>query len=105
AVDVDITPPAVAALTEATREALRNVRKHAETRSVVVRCETSDAGVRVTVRDHGVGFDVERVFGGFGTDQSVRGRMADVGGTTAAGTRCWPLSRPVRGATCPSTPR
>lgn len=38
------------------REALTNVRKHAEARSVDVRLESSDAGVLVNVRDDGKGF-------------------------------------------------
>src|SRR4029077_3463944 len=39
-------------------EALSNVRKHAEARSVVVTMETVDGGVLVEVQDDGVGFDV-----------------------------------------------
>jgi signal transduction histidine kinase len=70
-----------AALSEATREALRNVVKHAGTSSVVVRAVGADGGVRITVRDHGIGFDPEDTGPGFGLRQSVTARMEEVNGT------------------------
>jgi signal transduction histidine kinase len=82
--DLDSEPPAraVDALCEATREALANVVKHAGVDGTVVRVTDEDGAWRVTVRDHGLGFDPEKVTRGFGLDQSICGRLSDVGGST-----------------------
>jgi signal transduction histidine kinase len=69
-----------AALLEATREALRNVLKHAGVRTAVVSCSTHDNGVKVTVRDRGTGFHPDSLASGFGVRQSICGRLDDVGG-------------------------
>lgn len=78
------TPPLPAettmALSEAVRETLRNITKHAGTSSAVVRADTSEGGVTVTIRDQGRGFDTESIGPGFGLSQSVSGRLAEVGG-------------------------
>ncbi|MCU1454600.1 MAG: liaS [Acidimicrobiales bacterium] len=76
----DLQPAVVHALADATREALRNVAKHAETNCAVVRADGAEGGVRVTVRDHGVGFDADSTGPGFGLSQSVHARLAEVGG-------------------------
>jgi signal transduction histidine kinase len=89
---VDPPPPALHALVEATREALRNVVKHTEATTAVIRAVDRDNGVQVTVRDHGQGFDPDAATSGFGLRQSVIGRLADVHGTAEV----W--SRPGRGA-------
>jgi len=44
------------------QEALSNVRKHARATSVRVLVETGEGGVRLTVRDNGVGFDAADSF-------------------------------------------
>jgi signal transduction histidine kinase len=91
--ELEADPPiAVAqALVGATQEALANVAKHAGIQQAVVRVASTDAGVEVTVRDHGRGFDPDRPAGGFGIAQSIVGRMRDVGGRAAV----W--SEPDRG--------
>jgi signal transduction histidine kinase len=79
------------ALVDAAREAVGNVIKHAEVKQAVLSVTEADDGIQITVRDHGVGFDVANP--GFGIEQSITGRMADVGGRasitskTGSGTR------------------
>ncbi len=72
--------PTLAALTDATREALRNARKHGGVRSVVVRGDEHAGGVRVVVRDHGSGFDPSVVTAGYGLTESIQARLSEVGG-------------------------
>jgi signal transduction histidine kinase len=78
--EADPPVPVAQALVGATHEALANVAKHAGVQQAVVRVASTDAGVEVTVRDHGRGFDPDRPAGGFGIAQSIVGRMRDVGG-------------------------
>jgi glucose-6-phosphate-specific signal transduction histidine kinase len=69
-----------AALVGAVREALNNVHKHAQASSVVVHCETSEAGARVVVSDDGVGVDLAHAVAGIGLRHSIIERMATNGG-------------------------
>jgi signal transduction histidine kinase len=69
-----------AALVGAVREALNNVHKHAQASSVIVRCETSEAGARVIVSDDGVGVDLAHAVAGIGLRRSIIERMANSGG-------------------------
>jgi signal transduction histidine kinase len=69
-----------AALVGAVREALNNVHKHANASHVLVRCETSETGVRVVVSDDGVGADLSSVEAGIGLRHSIVERMASRGG-------------------------
>jgi glucose-6-phosphate-specific signal transduction histidine kinase len=68
------------ALVGAVREALNNVHKHAKASSVVVRCETSEAGARVVVSDDGVGVDLAHAVAGIGLRRSIIERMESSGG-------------------------
>lgn len=68
------------AVRDAAREALRNTIKHAGTREVVVRMEERDGGVVVITRDHGVGYDEKTRPPGFGVSESMKARLAEVGG-------------------------
>lgn len=68
------------AVRDAAREALRNTIKHAGTHEVVVRLEELDGGVAVITRDHGVGYDEGERPAGFGVSESMRARLAEVGG-------------------------
>jgi signal transduction histidine kinase len=85
-----VLPAGTAAeLVAAVRAALDNVRRHAgpAARAWVLLEDEGDA-VRVTVRDDGAGFAEERLAeaaaaGRLGVAQSMRGRIADLGGTTA----------------------
>ncbi|MER7006211.1 ATP-binding protein [Dactylosporangium sp. NPDC000555] len=86
-----------AELTAAIHAALDNVRRHAgpDARAWILLEDEGDA-VRVTVRDDGVGFPPDRLTqaadaGRLGVAQSMRGRIADLGGRTEI------FSRPGRG--------
>lgn len=79
------------AVRDAAREALRNTIKHAGTHEVVVRMEERDGGVVVITRDHGVGYDEDARPPGFGVSESMKARLAEVGGW------CRIESRPGRG--------
>jgi signal transduction histidine kinase len=85
-----LLPPAAAhALRGAVRAALDNVRRHAgEHAKAWVLLEDEPDRVLVTVRDDGVGIAPGRLDeaareGRLGVQASVRGRLADVGGTVA----------------------
>ena len=80
--DPDLPLSAVEALSAATGEALRNVAAHAGIgrAAVAVRGHPS-GGVTVTISDDGAGFDPARVGpASTGLRNSVRARLADVGG-------------------------
>ena len=91
------------ALRDASREALTNVAKHAGVSRVVVRAASAQAGIEVTIRDQGTGFDPSAPNNGFGIDNSIVRRMAEVGGkaeissTPGRGTRI-ALWAPTRSA-------
>jgi signal transduction histidine kinase len=87
-------PSAVAAeVVAAVRAALDNVRKHAGANARAwILLEDERDGVRVTVRDDGTGFPPERPAeaaeaGRLGIAQSMRGRIADCGGTATIDSR------------------
>ena len=87
-------PSAIASeVVAAVKAALDNVRRHAgaDARAWILLEEERD-GVRVTVRDDGTGFPPERPAeaaeaGRLGIAQSMRGRIADCGGTTTIDSR------------------
>jgi signal transduction histidine kinase len=76
----DPEPAVIAALSDAAGEALTNVAKHAGADRVVVRLSSVQCGIRLTVRDHGKGYDTAAQKGGFGQQYSIRKRMEEVGG-------------------------
>lgn len=61
------------------REALNNVRKHADATVVRIRLLSDDAEIRLMVRDNGKGFDVTQETIGFGL-QGMRQRAQSIGG-------------------------
>ncbi|MFG1945653.1 sensor histidine kinase [Nonomuraea sp. NPDC048826] len=70
------------AVADAAREALTNVRRHAGTDRAALRLTGDGGGLRLDVADRGRGFSPEDVPGTRrGLRESVRGRMARVGGT------------------------
>ncbi|KWV33849.1 ATP-binding protein [Micromonospora rifamycinica] len=70
-----------AALVDATAAALANVARHAPDAAVTVRLGREDGGVVVEVVDDGPGFDPATVPAHrYGLRESIRGRLADVGG-------------------------
>jgi signal transduction histidine kinase len=72
------------ALAYAVREALANVATHAGTGEAWVDVSLAGAGVRVTVRDAGVGFDPSAVDPArLGLRRSISERVADLGGRAA----------------------
>ena len=74
----------LAALVQATREALVNAARHAKVAEVSLYAEVEPAGVSVYVRDRGIGFDRGAVPGDrHGIDGSIIGRMRRHGGTAA----------------------
>jgi signal transduction histidine kinase len=76
-----LPPEAVEAIAHAVREALNNVAKHAGTPDAWVTATGDNRGsVRVIVADRGAGFDNSHSRGGFGINQSIRGRMRAAGG-------------------------
>ena len=77
-----LKPEVVAALTGAVGEALTNAGKHGHARHVTVYVEPdSDKRVFCSIKDDGSGFDTGSTVEGFGITKSIRGRIAEVGGT------------------------
>jgi signal transduction histidine kinase len=75
---------AAAEVSAAVRAALDNVVQHASATHATIFGEAADGNLLVSVRDDGVGFDVEATAatGGdrFGIARSIRGRIEDLGG-------------------------
>ncbi|MFD8724694.1 sensor histidine kinase [Streptomyces sp. NPDC059629] len=70
----------VTALVDAVRELLINVSNHADTDTAVLRAATGpDGTLRLSVLDHGRGFDLTTTYLGTGLTESVRGRATDIG--------------------------
>ncbi|MFY1635484.1 sensor histidine kinase [Solwaraspora sp. WMMB335] len=75
---------AARAMTNATIEALTNVRRHSGAESAEVHVAEDGDIVIVEIRDEGHGFDPERVPASRrGVRESIRGRMAEIGGCAA----------------------
>jgi signal transduction histidine kinase len=73
------------------QEALSNVARHARARYVEVTLTTQDVALEVTVRDDGVGFNVERLRSGLGLvgmgeRAELAGGRLDIESAPAAGT-------------------
>ena len=77
----DVPESVVNSLHDAAREALRNTLKHAKTGKAVMCLEEHDGIVTVSVRDHGTGFDAAARHAGFGIENSIHARLAEIGGT------------------------
>ncbi len=78
--DLDVTTQA---LVDATREAMTNAAKYSGATRIDLYAAIEDGAVAVYVRDEGRGFDVETATLGHGLENSVRGRIRDVGGTVS----------------------
>lgn len=61
-------------------EAITNVVRHANARTIMVTMEITAGTLAITVADDGVGFDLSRVEPGIGL-QSMRNRARELGGT------------------------
>ncbi|MEU4252155.1 ATP-binding protein [Amycolatopsis sp. NPDC026612] len=77
---IEVPESVVDALHDAAREALRNTLKHAKTSRAVVCLEGREGIVTVSVRDHGTGFDLGAHRAGFGIENSIHARLAEIGG-------------------------
>jgi two-component sensor histidine kinase len=103
-------PQRSAALVGAVSEALTNVVKHAATASAVLRLAATPAALIVTVLDHGRGFDPVTQPEGMGLKESIRGRIAEAGGTvridTAPGAGTYlEITMPLAGSPHPDSDR
>ncbi|MBA3282721.1 MAG: hypothetical protein H0U29_10865 [Acidimicrobiia bacterium] len=76
-----VAAPVVEALAGAVGEALTNAAKHGHAQRATVFVDVDDE-VFCSVKDDGTGFDTAAVTEGMGSTASIRGRMADVGGTS-----------------------
>jgi signal transduction histidine kinase len=85
-------PAATAAVLGATGEALTNAGKHGRATAVTIYVEPQDGGTFCSIRDDGAGFDPAATVERLGTQQSIRGRIAEVGGRVTV------QSRPGEGA-------
>jgi signal transduction histidine kinase len=77
--DAPLTPE-LAAVVDATREAMTNAARHSGDSVLDVYAEIGDGSARVYVRDRGVGFDPSVAHPGHGMTRSIRERIAAVGG-------------------------
>lgn len=86
----DLPDEVTEALSLASREALNNVQKHAQTdRAWVTATGDDDGGVVVTIVDRGIGFDPEgpRSDRGLGLTGSICARLEEVGGVAVVDSR------------------
>jgi signal transduction histidine kinase len=79
--DDSVEGPQVAELASAVRELLTNARKHSGARTVTVYLEVGDGRALVTVKDDGVGVDLDGLELGFGLRRSVIARVTRAGGS------------------------
>lgn len=73
--------PIVSALCGAVGEAVTNAAKHGGARAVTVFVDSESGAIICEVSDDGSGFDTVATSEGIGLTRSVRGRIADVGGS------------------------
>jgi signal transduction histidine kinase len=91
--DAEVPEAVAVAVAGAVGEALTNAAKHGGAHRATVYVEAGDdGGLFCSVKDDGGGFDPATTPEGVGLSRSIRGRMADVGGSAAV------ESRPGRGA-------
>ena len=77
----DLPPATVEAIAGAVGEACTNASKHGRARIITVYAEPADGAVLCSVKDDGTGFDLVGAVEGVGLVRSVRGRIAEVGGS------------------------
>jgi signal transduction histidine kinase len=75
--------PTLDALVEASREAMANSAKYSGTSRIDLYAAIEDGAVAIYIREEGRGFDVEHARRGHGLENSVRGRVTEVGGDVA----------------------
>ncbi len=77
--DIPVSPERSAAVEQALRTLLQNVRIHAEANEVVIHACATDRGWELTLRDDGVGFDLSEASLGFGLRHQVMTGLSRVG--------------------------
>ncbi|MEO6867125.1 MAG: ATP-binding protein [Gaiellales bacterium] len=77
----DVSPEIATEIAGVVREALNNIRKHAQASNVVVTCNNDADGFQLCVIDDGVGFDPRGIRESIGIRTSMRGRIERCGGT------------------------
>jgi signal transduction histidine kinase len=75
--------PTLDALVEASREAMTNSAKYSGTHRIDLYAAIEEGTVAIYIRDEGRGFDAKHVRHGHGLENSVHGRVAEVGGDVA----------------------
>lgn len=83
-IDAALSPRRKLALYRVVQEQLHNIMKYARAKSVALHLTEEAAGVALSLRDDGVGFDPEAVSAGIGL-QNMRGRMELEGGWLTVG--------------------
>jgi signal transduction histidine kinase len=78
--DGSIARASVDALADALKETLVNVQKHAGAAQVSVTTSTHGDRIKITICDDGCGFDPSAPTPGFGINESIHGRLNDIGG-------------------------
>jgi signal transduction histidine kinase len=68
------------AVVDAVQEALTNIAKHAKVNTAVMWATATSAGLTVSVLNHGIGFDPQRVHRWIGLAKSIAGRVREIGG-------------------------
>jgi signal transduction histidine kinase len=66
---------------------LTNVLKHSGTFRALVRVVADATDIRVTIRDHGGGFDPATIEGRYGIANSIKGRLTEIGGSATISSR------------------
>lgn len=79
----ELPPPVKTALYRIAQEALNNVAKHAEAAEATVRLRCDPGGLTLTVRDDGIGFDVEQVSSDHLGLRIMRERAEEIGARLA----------------------
>lgn len=88
-----ISADVIGAFSGAVREALTNASKHGEATSITIYAEPDFDNDRDTtdvfcsVKDDGTGFDVDAATEHIGVSRSIKGRLADIGGTAEISSR------------------
>ncbi len=77
----DLDETIVEALAGAVGEACTNASKHGDATTITVYAEPDGRGVTCSVKDDGRGFDAAATSEGVGLARSIRGRIAEIGGS------------------------
>ncbi len=105
-----VSSDTIAAMSGAVREALTNATKHGNASSITIYAEPDydndrDAtDVFCSIKDDGEGFDVDTATESIGVSRSIKGRLADIGGTAEISSRIGRGTEVRLWSTSPNTP-